>query len=87
MNKKDLINKISKLLKTKQEAKEIVEKVIDEIKTAIKRNEHVTISNFGSFSLQIHKSKRVRHPKTGKIVTIPPRNIVKFKQSKNFFTS
>jgi len=86
MNKKGLIDKISKLLKTKQEAKEIVEKIFDEIKASLKRNEHVVISNFGSFSLQIHKSKRVRHPQTGKIITIPPRNIVKFKQSKNFFT-
>lgn len=45
------------------------------------KKEDVTIYGFGSFKHQKMAAKRARHPGTGKMITIPERDVVKFRQS------
>ncbi len=40
--------------------------------------EDVTITGFGSFKHKTAKAKQVRHPASGKIITIPEKEFVKF---------
>ena len=66
---------------SKQEATNMVEAVLDTIKTTLAAVEDVKITSFGSFKV-VHKAERVgRNPKTGEPLPIPARYVVKFKAS------
>ncbi len=86
MNRIDLIEEISKIVGTRKEAKEVLEKTIDSIKKALSEDEKVVLARFGTFSRQLRKAKKGRNPKTGETVEIPPRKVVKFKPAKEFFS-
>lgn len=86
MNRIDLIEEISKIVGTRKEAKEVLEKTIDSIKKALSEDEKVVLARFGTFSRQLRKAKKGRNPKTGETVEIPPRKVVKFKPAKGFFS-
>ena len=59
----------------------LVERVLDEITTALVRGSSVKLSSFGSFSVR-KKGQRVgRNPKTGKEVPILPRRVLVFRPS------
>jgi DNA-binding protein HU-beta len=49
---------------------------------AIKDGERVTLVGFGSFSVVRRASRTGRNPKTGELVPIPPRRVVKFRPGK-----
>lgn len=85
MNRIDLIEEISKIVGTRKEAKEVLEKTIDSIKKALSEDEKVVLARFGTFSRQLRKAKKGRNPKTGETVEIPPRKVVKFKPAREFF--
>lgn len=48
----------------------------------LKNGERFYLRDFGSFTKKKQASKKVRHPKTGKIITIPGRITVEFNPSK-----
>jgi nucleoid DNA-binding protein len=85
MTKNDIACVLSKLLSSKKEADIIVNKVFEEITTAIKNGEKVVITDFGSFNIFETKIKNGRNPKTGQKLLIAPMKKIKFKPSKNFF--
>ena len=87
MTKKDLIEKIAQLMPSKKEATIIVNKLFDEILTAIVNGEKVVITGFGSFNLLVTQTKKGRNPKTGKTILIEPKKKIKFKQSKEIFNA
>lgn len=41
--------------------------------------EDVSIYRFGSFKHKTMAEKKARHPKTGEMITIPERDVIKFK--------
>lgn len=47
------------------------------------RNEDLIIQGFGSFKHKQAKAKNVRHPSTGEIITMPPRDYIKFTPSES----
>lgn len=58
---------------SRNESAALVERVLDEVVTALTRGEMVKISSFGSFAVR-QKGRRVgRNPKTGDEVPILPR--------------
>jgi DNA-binding protein HU-beta len=63
---------------TQRESGTIIKFILDSTSVSLKSNRRVYFHNFGSFIKKIHKSKKVRHPKTGKIITIPKRITVDF---------
>ncbi|MGM0441245.1 MAG: HU family DNA-binding protein [Elusimicrobiota bacterium] len=81
MNKTDIVNKVSQVTCADIEAKESVEKFLDTIKSALQREERVTISNFGSFYVEFRKARKGINPQTGEKIDIPPKKVVKFKPS------
>jgi nucleoid DNA-binding protein len=85
MNKTDLIESLTKVLSTRKEAKDAVEKVFEEIILALRNGDKVIVSGFGSFHPFTAKSKKCRNPKTGESIHISPRKKVRFHQSKDLF--
>jgi len=59
----------------------LLETVLDEISSALIKDEVVKISSFGSFSVR-QKGQRIgRNPKTGEEVPILPRKVLVFRPS------
>ena len=64
------------------EAKEIVESLLDIMKTAIKKDNALLFSGFGKFEAYAKKARRGRNPKTCTDMTLPPRRVVVFRISR-----
>ena len=84
MNKNEIIENVSKVTCAKTEARDAVNMVIETIKKALKRGERVTISEFGTFYVKFMKARKWRNPKTGEIIDILPKKVIKFKISPKF---
>jgi len=82
MNKKDLIEALTRVLSTKKEAKDAIETIFSRIQAALKSGEKVAISGFGSFNIRIFRAKKMMNPRTKRIMLISPKKKVKFKPSK-----
>lgn len=83
MNKRDLIESLTKVLSTKMEAKNAVNRVFGVLRERIRSGEKVVISGFGSFNVKMYHAKKMKNPKTGVETIIPPRRRVRFKPSKD----
>ena len=85
LTKKDLVNRIYMQIGF---SKEITENLVDEFFSLIvlnlKKEKQLKISNFGTFSIRLKKSRIGRNPKTKEKKTISERNVVLFKPSKEF---
>jgi len=83
MNEGQLIRAIAKrFFLTQAETREIIKFILSRITEDLKKGERAYFRGFGSFTKEKRSSKRVRHPKTGKIITIPERTTVDFEPSK-----
>ena len=65
----------------KREAKEIVERFFEEVRSALERNEQVKLSGFGNFDLRDKGQRPGRNPKTGEEIPITARRVVTFHAS------
>lgn len=83
MNRLDIIKAVSEVLTTKGEAASAVRKIFDVITNSLRNGEKVVISNFGTFRVKSRRPRQGRNPKTGSIVSVPPRRGIRFKASKN----
>ena len=85
LTKKDLVNQVYMQIGF---SKNISENLIDEFFSLIIENlikeKKLKISNFGTFSIRLKKSRIGRNPKTKEIKTISERVVVLFKPSKEF---
>ncbi len=82
MNQGELTLAISKrFFLTEVESREILKFIFAEIAVDLKKGERISFRGFGSFTKEKRSSKKVRHPKTGKIITIPERTTVEFNPS------
>ena len=82
MNQGDLALAISKrFFLTQVESGEIIKFILSRVTEDLKKGERVYLRGFGSFNKEKRKSKKVRHPETGKIITIPKRTTVDFNPS------
>ena len=84
MNQGDLAFAISKrFFLTQVESREIIKFILSRITEDIKKGERVYLRGFGSFTKEKRSSKKVRHPQTGGIITIPERTSVDFNPSQS----
>lgn len=83
MNRLDIIKAVSEVLTTKGEAASAVRRIFDAITNSLRNGEKVVISNFGTFRVKSRRPRQGRNPKTGSIVSVPPRRGIRFKASKN----
>ncbi|MDR0822332.1 MAG: HU family DNA-binding protein [Endomicrobium sp.] len=85
MNKHDIALSLSKILASKKEAESAVNKVFEEISSALRAGDKVVITGLGSFNSFITKPKNGHNPKTGEKLIISPMRKVRFKQAKDLF--
>lgn len=82
LTRADIAEKIYlKLGLSRNESANLVEQVLEEMSSSLKRGEAVKISAFGSFVLRQKNERIGRNPKTGVEVPITPRRVMVFKAS------
>jgi DNA-binding protein HU-beta len=78
MKKAELIDEVSKVLKTKVEARAAIESLLANISKALKNKEDVTLTGFGTFKTVNRKARKGRNPQTGEPIKIKASTRVKF---------
>ncbi len=83
--KADLVDAIyEKIDRNKSEVKELVEEMIELMKSAIKKDHSLMLTGFGKFEVY-NKSKRIgRNPKTLESIELASRKVVAFRLSRKF---
>lgn len=88
MTKADIVKNISdKTGMDKSDVQMIAEKLMDEVKNSLKKNENVYLRGFGSFIIKKRAEKTGRNISKNIAVLIPAHNIPAFKPSKTFVNS
>ena len=88
MTKADIVKNISdKTGMDKSDVQMIAEKLMDEVKNSLKKNENVYLRGFGSFIIKKRAEKTGRNISKNISVVIPAHNIPAFKPSKTFVNS
>ena len=78
MNKGDLVNEVSKVVKTKKDAQEVVDCVLSSITKALENGESVSLIGFGTFKVAERKARKGRNPQTGEEIYIAASKVPKF---------
>jgi integration host factor subunit alpha len=65
----------------KVECAQLVESILDIIKSELEKGNTVMVSGFGRWSVNSKKARKGRNPQTGKDLTIRARKVVTFKAS------
>ena len=87
MIKTELVKELAKRTKIQREdAKLVVDTVIDGIIGALAKGENVEIRGFGSFKIRERGPRNARNPKTGDKVQVPAKKVAYFKPGKEFKT-
>jgi integration host factor subunit alpha len=82
LTKADIVETISKENGyTKNNSFEIVETLLEMIKSALESGEDVLISGFGKFCVKEKRLRRGRNPATGEDMMLAPRKVVTFRCS------
>ncbi|NDV20268.1 integration host factor subunit alpha [Pseudodesulfovibrio sp. JC047] len=70
--------------KNRAEIKDLVESILDIMKTSIKKDHALLISGFGKFEAYDKRARKGRNPQTTQTITLPPRKVVVFRLSRKF---
>ena len=81
LTKNDIVSTVHELGFTKKKSVEIVESLLEIIKTSLERGEDVLISGFGKFCVKKKGQRRGRNPATGSDLILRERKVVTFKRS------
>jgi DNA-binding protein HU-beta len=83
MTKAELIDAMAtKIDLPKATAERAVNMIFDDIVSALKANDKVNISGFGTFTVSQRKARQGRNPKTGETIEIQASRSAKFKPGK-----
>lgn len=66
---------------SKQQSSNLVESLLETIKSTLEEGDDVLVSGFGKFCVQEKKERRGRNPATGEDLMLRPRKVVTFKCS------
>jgi DNA-binding protein HU-beta len=78
MNKGDLIDEVSKVLKTKKDAQAAVDCVLSSITKALGKGDTVSLIGFATFKVVERKARKGRNPQTGEEIYIAASKVPKF---------
>jgi nucleoid DNA-binding protein len=79
MTKADLIDAVAGATEiSKREVGEILDSILNEIKSALQHGERVALTPFGSFVVRSRKAREGRNPKTGEVIKISARRVPAF---------
>jgi DNA-binding protein HU-beta len=83
LTKADLVESIATEFElSKRQSGEILDLVLDEIRTALQNGDKVQLIPFGSFLVRDRKAREGRNPKTGAKIKIPARRVPAFSAGK-----
>ena len=83
MNKSEMIDQIAKTADlSKAAAGRALDEAIAAVKTALKKNQTVTLVGFGSFSVGKRAARTGRNPRTGAAIKIKAAKVPKFRAGK-----
>jgi DNA-binding protein HU-beta len=82
MNKGDLVNEVSKVLKTKKDAQAAVDCVLSSITETLGKGGSVSLLGFGTFKVAERKARKGRNPQTGEEIYIAASKVPKFVAAK-----
>ncbi len=87
MNKASVIEQMAKLTKLpKSTCKDCLEAFTTVVGKALKQNDSVVLTGFGTFSVMKRKSRSGINPVTKKKMIIPAKKVAKFKPGKDLKT-
>ena len=78
MNKGDLVNEVSKVVKSKKDAQAAVDCVLSSITKALEKGDAVSLVGFGTFKVADRKARKGRNPQTGEEIYIAASKVPKF---------
>ena len=82
LTKNDLVKALAKEnVFEKKQSLEIVETLLEIIKSKLASGEDVLISGFGKFCVHKKRERRGRNPATGEDIILAPKRVVTFKRS------
>ncbi|HUV51053.1 MAG TPA: integration host factor subunit alpha [Anaerolineae bacterium] len=81
LTKSDIVEKVYELGFTKKEAVDIIESLLEIIKSTLEKEEDVLVSGFGKFCVKNKRQRRGRNPATGNDLMLRARKVVTFKCS------
>ncbi|OEU66365.1 MAG: DNA-binding protein [Desulfobacterales bacterium S5133MH16] len=81
LTKNDIVTRVHELGFTKKKSVEIIEALLEIIKSTLEKNEDVLVSGFGKFCVKQKKRRRGRNPATGDDLILKERKVVTFKCS------
>ena len=83
MNKGDLIDAIARdAAITKTQAQNALDSLVDNVQSALKQGQKVTVVGFGTFSTSNREARVGRNPQTGVSIQIAAKKVVKFAAGK-----
>ncbi|MGQ0591086.1 MAG: HU family DNA-binding protein [Gammaproteobacteria bacterium] len=83
MNKAELIDAVAGSANlTKVDAGRAVDALVDVIAGALKGDDEVMLTGFGTFTVRKRAARSGRNPRTGDIISIPASNLPAFKPGK-----
>jgi integration host factor subunit alpha len=81
LTKNDIVASVHELGFTKKKSVEIIETLLEIMKSTLEKDEDVLISGFGKFCVKQKKQRRGRNPATGADLILKERKVVTFKCS------
>jgi nucleoid DNA-binding protein len=85
MGKSDLINLVAKKAKlSTEEARKVIDIVLECIIQGVKDTQSVKIIGFGLFKTSHYPAHQVRNPRTNEIIITPASNRISFKAGEKF---
>jgi integration host factor subunit alpha len=81
VTKDDIVARIHEVGFTKKQSVDLVETLIEIIKSNLERGENVLVSGFGKFCVKAKKERRGRNPATGDDLILRGRRVITFKCS------
>jgi len=68
---------------SRRQVGELVDMLLDEIRTALQKGDKVALTPFGSFVVRHRRKREGRNPKTGEKITIAARKVPAFQAGKS----
>jgi integration host factor subunit alpha len=81
LTKSDVVAKVHDLGFTKKKSVDIIETLLEIIKSTLEKSDDVLISGFGKFCVKQKNQRRGRNPATGADLMLKERKVVTFKCS------
>jgi len=81
LTKNDIVADVYEIGFTKKKAVDIIENLLEIVKSTLEKGEDVLISGFGKFCIKDKNSRRGRNPATGEDLILKHRRVVTFKCS------